>query len=184
MKRKANRAPKNSGPILVFVGIFFIALAIFIKFRSDRVLSFSAPIESEVSISRKSIPVEISIESVGINLAVSEGVIKNGIWEISKVGATHLSSSKNPEEGGNIVIYAHNKSNLFGKLPKVKAGDLVKLKNQNAESFTYVVSETAVVDPTRIDYVSQKSEEVLTLYTCVGFMDTKRFVVVAKPTQN
>ncbi len=175
---------KRNTPLLIGILVIFIAY-FYDGYYKKRVLSFtdspalSKKTEGEVKKSFK--PTKVKISSVGIDLAIEEGNIKDGVWQISENQATHLDVSKNPGDGGNVVIYAHNKGNLFGPLRKVKQGDEIKILNSNNQEFIYKVNQTITVTPQEIDYVLPKNEETLTLYTCTGFLDSKRFIVVAKP---
>ena len=43
------------------------------------------------------------------------------------------------------------------------------------------VVASRIVESDAIEYVLPKNNETLTLYTCTGFADTDRYIVVAKP---
>ena len=116
-----------------------------------------------------------------LSLDISEGAIVDGVWQISKVGASHLNVSANPGEGGNIVIYGHNKNSLFGPIRWIEKGAEIEINDENGNKYSYVVSETLEVSPDKIEYVLPKNEEILTLYTCSGFLDSKRYIVIARP---
>ena len=133
---------------------------------------------------RQPLPVQVEIESVEINLPVEEARIINGIWEISKTGASHWENSANPGENGNVVIYAHNKNSLFGPIRWLELGDVIGLKNSQGQTFQYKVVETVVVNPNTIDYVLPTREERLTLYTCTNFMDKDRYIVISEPIRD
>lgn len=122
----------------------------------------------------------IQIPKVNLNLNVVETTIKNGVWEIPDNQAGHLEQSLGPGDGGNIVLYAHNKTNLFGPIRWLNIGDKIILLGDNQE-FSYQIIETRVVSPTDISYILPKDAETLTLFTCTGLFDSQRFVVVAKP---
>lgn len=178
--RRKNKKRK-SGAFLIIVGMLLLLASAAFRTYSLRVLSFSTPSLGEPQSNSNSKIERVDIEGIGVSLGVTESQIIDGVWQVSNDGASHLGISANPGESGNIVVYAHNKANLFGKLPKVRKGDLVKLKNESGATHEYAVFETLTVDPSQIDYVLPKEEEVLTMYTCVGFMDSKRFIVLAKP---
>lgn len=101
---------------LVLLGILVIAGTFFYdNYYKKRILSFRKSVP-EVEQKKTFKPVKIIIDSVGVNLDVEEGKIENGVWQISEKGATHLDISANPGDGGNIVIYGHNKKHLFGPI--------------------------------------------------------------------
>lgn len=128
-------------------------------------------------------PVKISIPKVNLELGVEENTIIDGTWEISETGASHLDNSANPGEEGNVVIYAHNKTNLFGPIRWLSLGETVLVTTEDGQDHTYEIVESVVVDPDRIEYVLPKDEETLTLYTCTNFFDKDRHIVVAKPVE-
>ena len=167
---------------LLVVGPMVAVIGFFMLFYERAVLSFSGVPEAvDLATNRKSQAVRIVVDDLGIDLAIEEGRIINGIWEISKKGASHLNISANPSEGGNIVIYGHNKKYIFGSLPYIWIGDTVKIVNKNGETFKYKVTMKTSVKPDDLTYVLPKDEETLTIYTCTGFLDTLRSIVVAKP---
>ncbi|KKQ25637.1 MAG: Peptidase C60 sortase A and B [Candidatus Woesebacteria bacterium GW2011_GWA1_37_8] len=170
-----------SGVFLILAGVFFLLVAAFVKNYSEKVLSFSTPDGGEEAVSKAAKVKEIYIESLNIKLPITESKIENGIWQVSQDGASHLDISANPGEGGNIVLYGHNKANLFGRLTRIKIGQVVELKDEFGITHKYSVESTTTVTPDQIDYVLPKNTETLTFYTCVGFMDSKRFIVTAKP---
>lgn len=176
-----NNRRKNSGLILVVVGLVLLLVSGYIRFHSRAVLSFTGTVAPSNSGYNRVNITNIQIESVKIDLKVTEASITDGIWQISSDGASHLDKSANPGGGGNIVVYGHNKANLFGKLTRVRKGDIVKLKDESGATHEYAVVETVTVAPTQIEYVIPKDSEILTLYTCTGVFDSKRFIVQAKP---
>src|SRR5581483_7954912 len=126
-------------------------------------------------------PVKIRIPRFSIDLPIEEAQIKNGIWQINSKGASHLAISANPGDKGNIILYGHNKKNLFGKARGLKIGDEIDIISKDGKEFIYKITETKIVAPTDISVVAPTTGEVLTFYTCTGFLDTKRFVVKARP---
>jgi sortase (surface protein transpeptidase) len=46
----------------------------------------------------------------------------------------------------------------------------------------FKVEYTATVDPSQTYIIDNTKDTRITLYTCTGFLDSKRFVVVAFPT--
>lgn len=126
-------------------------------------------------------PTVIIIPSIGINLPIQVGEIKNGAWEISYSNATFLNSSARPGTGGNSVIYGHNKKTIFGNLPYLSIGQKIIIKTQDGVLHTYEAYQKDFVGPDRVDLVSPTNKEELTIYTCWGLFDSQRVVVKAKP---
>ena len=170
---------KRNNP-LVFI---FIGLSIFlfgaINYHRVRVLSFKNSPQPIISTGQK--PIEIIIPSLNIDLPIEQGKINNSVWEISQNSATHLADSANPEDNGNIVIYGHNKKSIFGNLPYLKIGETINIKVADGQIYKYKLEEKLWVKPDRVDLVSPTDHEVLTIYTCWGFLDSQRVILKAVP---
>lgn len=167
---------------LLVVGPMLVSIGLFLLFYERTILSFKrTPEKAVLTVGRKPAPARIIIDDLGINLPVAESQIVSGIWEISSKGASHLDISARPGENGNIVIYGHNRKVIFGSLPYIWVGDTIKIVNAEGQTFKYKVVNKATVKPDNLEFVLPKSEEVLTVYTCNGFLDTTRFVAIAKP---
>jgi len=126
-------------------------------------------------------PAKLVIKDLNLALPIEESHIVLGKWQVSQNGLSHLDSSGLPGEHDNMVIYGHDKSKVFGHLKNIKVGALVTVTSQNGEVHTYKVIKTQVVTPDQISVVLPTKTELLTLYTCTGFGDTKRWVVQALP---
>lgn len=126
-------------------------------------------------------PTRISIPSANIDLAVETGSIKNGVWKISQENASFLDVSAKPGTEGNIVIYGHNKKSIFGNLNKVSMDDLIILEIVDGNILSYEVETISTVKPTQVEVIVPTDYEVLTVYTCNGFLDSTRLVIKAKP---
>lgn len=166
---------------LTILGVSLTLFGFFGYFYSRAVLSFSRAPETSQPENRKPIPTKIVINDLKMNLDISEGRIVNNIWEISEKGSSHLNISANPGEGGNVIIYGHNKKIIFGSLPYIKIGATVQITTQDEKIHLYKVVSKNTVNPNDLTLLSPTNEETLTIYTCTGFLDSKRFVLVAKP---
>lgn len=125
----------------------------------------------------------VKIDKVGLDLAVEPAVISDGTWEVSATGASHWSNSANPGQGGNIVIYGHNKNNLFGPIRWLNLGDKIEITDKNENKYEYIIKQIVTTNPDQVEYVLPTEEETLTLYTCTGFFDKDRYLVISRPVQ-
>lgn len=132
--------------------------------------------------SGKSSPERILIPAVALDLAVKEARVVHGYWEVFSDRAGFGAGSAHPGEVGNQVIFAHARKGLFEDLPKVKVGDIVYVLS-NSNWYRYRVSEKKEVVPKQIEVIAPTADETLTLYTCSGFADSKRLIVIAKPAK-
>lgn len=127
-------------------------------------------------------PQRILIPKLNIDLYVVEAKVVNGYWETSETVASHGMGSGNPGELGNIVISAHAREGMFENLRNVQKGDQIYLLTKDSW-YRYSVSEIKEVRPNQLEVISPTADETLTLYTCTGFTDEKRLIVVAKPSK-
>lgn len=111
-------------------------------------------------------------------LNISDGYTQGDRWTTSQTGVSYLTSSAIPTKG-NTVIYGHNTANILGGLWRVHEGDYIYLVLSNGNFVKYQVKETKEIEPTQVEILSQTEDSRLTLYTCSGFLDEARFVVIA-----
>nr|MDQ3008873.1 sortase [bacterium] len=168
--------------LLWAIGLTLCLSAVFYYFYAQTILSFRAvPISNYTIENRRAAATSVSISSAAIELPITAGEIKDGIWQVANDTATHLRSSANPGEMGNIVIYGHNKRQIFGGLHTVKVGDIVTLSTSEGQVIQYEVKDISVVEPSEITTVLPTEYEVVTIYTCTGFFDSQRLVIKAFP---
>lgn len=183
MVRTARKLRKLAKILFFFFLCFLLILSTFgfYIYYQRRILSFSSTPSSFRNKSLSEAPTRISIPSAGINLPIETGSIINGVWEISLENATFLDISAKPGNGGNTVIYGHNKKAIFGNLNKVGVGYLIILETHSGDVFNYKVESIQTVKPTQVDVIAPTDFEILTVYTCNGILDSTRLVIKAKP---
>jgi len=127
----------------------------------------------------KSPPIRIIIPDLDIDLPVKEAKVINGFWEVFADSAGFGVGSSYPEDVGNQVIFAHARKGLFLPLKDTKAGQMIYILTKNSW-FSYKIEAIKEVLPNQLEVIAPTNEAVLTLYTCSGFADSKRFIVIAK----
>jgi LPXTG-site transpeptidase (sortase) family protein len=127
----------------------------------------------------KILPVRITIQSVKIDNGVYPSKIVNKQWETTDKGVSYLASSPVPGVMGNSILYGHNWHSILGNLTKVKPGQKIKITYNSGETKTFVVKFTLVVDPNEEQVLDATKDQRITIYTCTGFLDSKRFVAIA-----
>jgi len=134
---------------------------------------------AEENIDKK--PVLLRIKDLGIELPIYEAEIKdNNKWPTTTEGISYLVSSPIPGEIGNSILYGHNWANLLGNLTKAKPGQIVEIIFSDWSRKIFTIANTQVVSPSQTEILKNSDDTKLTLYTCTGFLDSKRFVVTAK----
>lgn len=126
----------------------------------------------------------IAIPVLDIDLPVYQAKLSGTKWEYSTKGISHLSNTPWPGQPGNSVFYGHNWPNLLGKLNAIKIGDIFKISTVDGHELTYKVHQIDVVSPDHVEILDNTSDDRLTLFTCTGFLDSKRLVVWAFPSSN
>ena len=127
----------------------------------------------------ESLPTRIIIPSVSIDLPVKKALIIAGYWQVFTDSAAWGDQSGIPGRAGNQVIFAHSRSGLFLPLKDVQLGAKIYVLTDD-KSYVYEVKEMKDVKPNQIEVVAPTTDETLTLYTCSGFGDIERLIVVAK----
>lgn len=185
-KTVIKKAAKTDGIAfsLITIGLILIVISNLYSVHHRGSLWFGrVPTKSAVLLTENQVnqPIRINIPSLSLSLPVTEAGITNHQWEVSEHGVSHLNISAFPRTSGNIVLYGHNKATVLGTLPNIKKGAIIKVKTRDNNVYMYRVEKTLVVSPNNIDVLESHGKEMITLYTCIGFADLKRFVVVAYP---
>lgn len=124
-------------------------------------------------------PAKIYIPKMAQVLPVSNGYLNGGRWVTSQIGVSYYTASALPSRG-NTVIYGHNTKGILGGLWKVQDGDYIYVIQENGNFVKYRVYERKEIEPTDVEILDSTNDSRLTLYTCSGFLDEARFVVLAK----
>jgi LPXTG-site transpeptidase (sortase) family protein len=124
-------------------------------------------------------PDVIKIPSIEKELKIIPSKVVNNRWESTKKGVSYLETSPIPSEIGNSIIYGHNYPNLLKDLTKVKVGDEIAIVFENGGEKKFDVIFTQEVRPDQSTILNSTSDRRITLYTCSGFLDSKRFVITA-----
>lgn len=116
--------------------------------------------------------------------------LEKDIQESLREGVVHYPGTAEPGENGNVVITGHSSyfpwdpgrfKDVFALLTEVVVGDKVVVYHDQ-KKYIYEVYERKIVTPDKIDVLTQKGDNRLTLITCypVG-TNLKRLVLLAKP---
>ncbi|MDE2588219.1 MAG: sortase, partial [Patescibacteria group bacterium] len=170
-KQLVNRAK------LYFI-IGFSLLSLWGLWKLNQMTKYSFAYQPHATASKQGLPTFVAIKDSNIFLPIRETLIENGIWQVADDGASHLATSNRPGENGTIIIYGHNTLAEFGSLPFMWKGERIVISTADGKTYTYTVTQTGVVDPTDVDILKNQSGETLIIYTCYGFADLQRFVII------
>ncbi len=131
------------------------------------------------------------LEELNTSISIPNILIEGNIFQGSDAytmdrGFWHFPTSTYPGQKGNFVVIGHRFMNVppakdtFYNLDKVNIGDEIKV-NHSEGNFTYVVTETKIVEANDISVVKESEDYRLTLITCTPLWTSeKRLVVIAK----
>jgi len=117
---------------------------------------------------------------------VDQSVVQGDGWEQLKKGIGQHIGSADPGMPGNLVVSAHNDifGEIFRDLDHLKTGDQIVVYTA-ARAYTYVVTASEIVDPTRVDVMDATTTPTLTLISCYPYrVDNKRIAVTAALQNN
>lgn len=167
--------------LLFVIGLFLISIPTFFYINEGVQLAFFTP-KVPVVVKQYASPTWISIPSVDMELPIHETAIQNNAWGIDANAISHLNISARPGETGPIILYGHNTNGRFGPIRWLTAGKSIELLSGDGKRHEYTIEKTVEVDPNQVGILLSQKGETLILYTCSGFADLKRFVVIAKPS--
>jgi sortase A len=125
--------------------------------------------------------IRIQIPAIGVDAPIVQG---DG-WEQLKKGVAQHLGTPNPGENGNIVFSAHNDifGEIFRQLDKLQPGDVITLYSSTRQ-YTYVVTGTQLVAPTRVDVMAPTPSATVTLISCYPYLIDNQRIVVSAVLQN
>ncbi len=118
-------------------------------------------------------------------IKVDAPIVQGDGWEQLKKGVGQHIGSANPGQVGNVVLSAHNDvfGEIFRDLDRLKPGDVIVLYT-NQRQYTYVVSETFIVEPTRVEVMYPTPDPVVTLISCYPYLINNQRIIVRAHLQN
>jgi LPXTG-site transpeptidase (sortase) family protein len=170
---------------LIVAGLCMVGLSMLLaisRFNPYRLNFYKTPpIEQPTVAPQGALPKQIIIAGTSINLPIVPSTINNQVWETTEKGVSYLTMSPVPGEKGNSILYGHNWTDLLGPLVEVKPGQTIRIKYEDETQKTFLVENTATVSPKDTSILMASNEPMITIYTCTGLFDSKRFVVTARP---
>ncbi len=118
-------------------------------------------------------------------IQVDAPIVQGDGWEQLKKGVAQHLGTPNPGENGNIVFSAHNDifGEIFRHIDKLKPGDVI-IVYTSARQYTYLITGSQIVEPTRVDVMAPTPNGVVTLISCYPYLVDNRRIVVSAVLQN
>jgi len=126
--------------------------------------------------------IRIQIPAIDVDAPIVQG---DG-WEQLKKGVGQHIGTTNPGQNGNLVLTAHNDvfGEIFRELDQLKPGDAV-IVHTAQRAYTYLVTDSEVVEPTQVEVMAPTPKPVVTLISCYPYLvDDQRIVVKAYLQEN
>lgn len=124
-------------------------------------------------------PERVVIPELSIDLPVRQAPLVNGYWQVYSDSAGWGEGSGLPGQPGNQVVFAHARVGLFKPLRGAKEGMRVYIFTKDSW-LSYLITDVKEVLPNQTEVIKPTEDETLTLYTCSGFGDSRRLIVIAK----
>ncbi len=119
--------------------------------------------------------IRIRIPAIEVDAPIVQG---DDTEQLKKGVAQHLGTP-NPGQNGNLVLSAHNDAfgEIFRYLDRLRPGDEVTIYTSQHE-YTYIITGTQFVAPTRVEVMDQTAQPTLTLISCYPYLiDNQRIIV-------
>jgi len=116
-------------------------------------------------------PVQISVPSLNINLAVADGAYNANThqWALSLDKAHYALPTTQPNnESGNTLIYGHYRPGVFATLHNIAPGATAYIDTDNGYRFTYTFRTAEKVTPQDTRIFTYEGKPQLTIQTCTG----------------
>jgi len=171
--------------LLVVIGVLIITIASYTYWQRNNPnrLKFNAAAEYVVVEKNTQVqdsdPIGLVIQDLGIRLPIIEANYFEDRWETTSEGVSYLNSTVQPGEIGNSVLYGHNWGSILKNLPKAKPGQTIQIIYADGSTKDFEITYTQEVTPNDTSILKNTKDTRITLYTCSGFLDSKRFVVTA-----
>lgn len=139
--------------------------------------------------------VRIASSDIKLDTEVYEVYAPKSVWEVADYAGGHHYDSKNPGEGGNIVVSGHNnwRGEVFRYLELLKPGHIIDVWTFDGKKYTYEVQELKKLKEAGVSMAQRFQNakvmdpaptEQLTLITCWPYKTfTHRIIVIARPIE-
>ncbi len=124
-------------------------------------------------------PTQISIPSQHIQLSLFPAIVVDNHWPTTTQGVS-LEVNPSQDKNNSYIMYGHNWPSLLGNLHKVEVGDVLLLHYEEGQEKQFRIEKMLIIAPTQLEVLQEAKENTVLLYTCTGFLDRLRLVVVAK----
>ncbi len=172
---------KLFGRLLVILGGGFVIASALLYYlqTSSTSLPLSSYLQEKYYDSNGSSNDSLIVEKIGIDLVITPTSMADSNDESNFLGVSYLSSTPEPGDTGNSILYGHNWKSLLGRLSELTVDDTIVVR-WDSSLRTFRVKEKKIVAANDTSILENTENAQITLYTCTGFLDSKRLVIVAE----
>jgi hypothetical protein len=121
-------------------------------------------------------PVGLTLPRQSAALPIIQAPMVNGEWTISSQAVSLLKT-----ESAGQIMYGHNWNSLLGPLTRSQLGESITIHLTNGQAETYRITSKFSVPADRLDVLALANDpNTLLIYTCDGWLDTQRLIVLAQ----
>lgn len=136
------------------------------------------PLLAEIQ-QKPTLPSALKLPHQPATLPIIPTTVLNGVWSLSGDGVSLLEENSGQNDTG-YIMYGHNWQSLLGSLNQTQIGETITLTYPTGKTETYIVHSKFSVPANRLDVLGLANAQTLLIYTCSGFLDTQRLVVLAQ----
>lgn len=165
------------------ISFFFLVVLSSLRYIPNN-LEFKSYVENNnptisANVQENQLPTGVAIPNISVWLPVYPALVNNSAWETTYKGVSYVTGSAIPGNKGNAIFYGHNWPNILGNLSSIQVGDTIEIVFANNTKKNFAVTTIQVVSPDVVSILDQTDDNRITIYTCIGFLDSNRLVVTA-----
>lgn len=166
--------------LISFASLAFSSFLLLRRFSTSPIEPHLMPqAQAEAIPAKDLLPIEFVMPDQRIDLSVIPAQIQDQQWQLSNHGVSLLQTAMPTGEGQGLIMYGHNWRSLLGSLHKAKIGEKINLIYADGNVVQYTIQSMITVSPKRLDVLNLAKADTLLVYTCTGFLDSERLVVLA-----
>jgi LPXTG-site transpeptidase (sortase) family protein len=165
---------------LVISGSLLIILALIIHFQQFIPRHFIVRATSIDDLSSILVS-QVKISDLKIDLPIYPSVVTDSKWEINNMGVSLLVNYQELGFSSSQILYGHNWPSLLGNLTQAKIGQEIELIYNDDSLKRFQISKLVIVPVNDLTAIQEADQNSLVIYTCSGFMDKERLIVLAEP---
>lgn len=172
----------------IFIALNFSAIYKVVTYKSQKKVPVQQPTAS-INIEQNSL--YIPAINTTAKIVFAKEINEQQFQKMLETAVVHYPNTALPGEIGNSYIFGHSSDYLWSKgdyktifalLPQLQKGDVIHVRGNGEQVFTYKVFNAKIILPDQMEYLSQETngKKILTLQTSYPLGSAaKRYIVMA-----